>query len=204
MISCIVCSVAETYTLNPSGKIISSSHFNNNSLTLLFITNSKALNFFKSKTISFGSFVYKSPIVASIHILQNSSIVIFSKYSLSLVATSDNLFKVFKILGLNSFCIYGISSFLILFLLYIFSKLLLSILGSKLFCLQYSSISFLSVSNNGLIYFSSLIASIPFKPDNPLPLKIFNNIVSTLSLILCAVAIFYIILFLVRLCLWGS
>ena len=39
-------------------------------------------------------------------------------------------------LGLNSLCIYGISKFLTLFLVYIFSIFVLSIRGSKLFSLQ--------------------------------------------------------------------
>ena len=43
---------------------------------------------------------------------------------------------IFIILGLNSFFIYGINIFLILFLVYSFSKFVLSILGSKFFSLQ--------------------------------------------------------------------
>ena len=69
------------------------------------------------------------------------------------------------------------------------SLLLSSNFGSSLFILQYSSISFLSVSIKGLIYLLSLLGSIPFSPRLPAPLIIFIKTVSTLSFILCAIAI---------------
>ena len=93
--------------------------------------------------------------------------------------------------GLNSSLICGMTIFLILFLVYIFSKFDLSILGSKLFSLQYASISLLSHSIIGLIYFPSRIGSMPFKPDVPEPLNIFIKTVSALSFALCAVAILF-------------
>ena len=53
-------------------------------------------------------------------------------------------------------------------------------------------INILSVSsNNKSNCFLSLIGSIPFNPDVPLPLKMFITIVSALSLLLCAVAILF-------------
>ena len=83
---------------------------------------------------------------------------------------------------------YGITTFLTLFLLYILSKFVLSILGFKFSSLQYFSIVSLLISINGLIYFS-LLGSIPFSPSNPVPLNIFKIIVSILSFLLCAIAI---------------
>ena len=84
---------------------------------------------------------------------------------------------------------YGITVFLTLFLVYIFSLFDSSYFGSKLFSMQYFSISCLSILISGLIYFLSRIASIPFKPESPLPLNIFSITVSALSFELCAVAI---------------
>ena len=86
---------------------------------------------------------------------------------------------------------YGITTFLTLFLVYIFSLFVSSILGSKLFSSQYFSMLSLSVFISGLIYFWSRIASIPFKPEIPLPLKMFSITVSALSFELCAVAILF-------------
>lgn len=96
--------------------------------SLDFITFSNLLNFFKSKTISsLLSANFKSSKFLS---------TCFSIYSSSSPTNSDSLFNVFIILGLNSFFIYGINIFLILFLVYSFSKFVLSILGSKFFSLQ--------------------------------------------------------------------
>ncbi|MNM35026.1 hypothetical protein D3C81_456920 [compost metagenome] len=62
-----------------------------------------------------------------------------------------NLLIVFIISELKFSLIYGINSNLTLFLEYIFSKLVLSILGFKFFSKQYFSISFLSIHNIGLM-----------------------------------------------------
>jgi len=152
------------------------------SIILLFITNSCLLNSFKFSTIFSSCFS---------DISSYMFFVILLRYSSSSVATSANLFNVLIMFWLNSFFIYGIISFLTLFLLYMFSLFDSSYFGSNLFFLQYSSISSLSISISGLIYFSSLLASMPFRPDIPLPLSIFNITVSALSLELWAVAILF-------------
>ena len=91
------------------------------SINLLFITNSRLLNFFRSKIIWLFAFFCIQSCVSTVfsrdtHISSNAFCVTLFNYSLSSVATSDNLFIVFNIFGLNSFFIYGITQFLTLFL----------------------------------------------------------------------------------------
>ena len=75
------------------------------------------------------------------------------KYFASCLAKTANLFNESTMFGLNSFFMYGISKFLILFLVYILSLLVLSNFGSSLFSSQYASISSLEHSIKGLINF---------------------------------------------------
>ena len=110
------------------------------------------------------------------------------KYFASCLAKTANLFNESTMFGLNSFFMYGISKFLILFLVYILSLLVLSNFGSSLFSSQYASISSLEHSIKGLINFP-LIGSIPFNPSKLAPLIKFINTVSALSFSVCAIAI---------------
>ena len=112
-------------------------------------------------------------------------------YLISSIATSDNLLNVWTILGLNSCFMYGITMLRILFLVYSFSKFVLSILGFNSYFSQYCSISLRSHSISGRINLLSLIGSIPLSPESPLPLSKCIIIVSILSFILCAIAILF-------------
>ena len=126
---------------------------------LFFITISWLLNFFKSSVILL--------LVSSSKISLYVFLVISSKYWFSKFIVSDNLFKVFIIFGFNSFSIYGINWFLILFLVYMFWKFVWSIRGFNFSSIQYCSISFLVQCINGRINLFSLLACIPFSPWCP-------------------------------------